>query len=34
MYTRGQGTTKNEQEAEKCFLKAVEYGNEQAKEYI
>jgi hypothetical protein len=34
MYTKGQGISQNKREAKKCFLKAVEHGNEQAKQYI
>ncbi|KAI8879832.1 HCP-like protein [Backusella circina FSU 941] len=34
MYKNGQGTAQNELEAKKCFFKAIEYGNKQAKQYI
>jgi TPR repeat protein len=34
MYTKGQGTPQNVREAKKYFLKAVEYGNEKAKQYL
>jgi TPR repeat protein len=34
MYTKGQGTPQNEREAKTCFLRAVEYGSEKAKQYL